>query len=518
MAGKAPSRADYGCRAEISRGRLRQGRVLAVLASAVAAWGSAALPAAGATTGGAVPAARAAVPAAGSWGRAIEVPGLGVLNKGGNASVSEVSCASPGNCAAGGSYRDQHRKDQGFVASERNGRWGRAIEVPGLGALNGGGADVISVSCGSAGNCGAGGSYSLGVPGHGEISSPFVVTERRGRWGKVVTIGFQSGAQVGEVNSVSCTSAGNCLAGGDAGDCYCTNSHAFVVQERAGRWRSFRSVPGLWALGHLDSWVSSVACSTAGNCTVGGGYVDDNGNLHGFVADERDGAWAKAIEVPGLAALNAGEDAAVVSVACASAGNCAGGGYYADGDQNFHGFVASESNGVWGTAIEVPGLAALNKGGDAGVNSVACPSSGSCVAGGAYADGIVPPRPSGHLHGFVAVEQTGAWGTAIQVPGLAALNKGGRDTFVTDVSCAPAGGCAAGGYYFDRSGHHQGFVVSESNGVWGRAIELPGLGALNTGGYAVVDTLSCRAPGACAAGGTYRDSHRHRQGFVTQAR
>ncbi|HEX2322792.1 MAG TPA: hypothetical protein VHJ18_27770 [Streptosporangiaceae bacterium] len=44
--------------------------------------------------------------AAGPWGRAIEVPGLGALNKGADAidvsGVSSFSCASAGNCAAGG--------------------------------------------------------------------------------------------------------------------------------------------------------------------------------------------------------------------------------------------------------------------------------------------------------------------------------------------------------------------------------------------------------------------------------
>ena len=98
---------------------------------------------------------------AGSWGRAIAVPGLGALNKRGAAEVTSVSCASAGNCAAGGHYADRHGNQQGFVASERNGRWGTAIEVPGLGALNPGGyADVVSVSCGSAGNCAAGGYYA----------------------------------------------------------------------------------------------------------------------------------------------------------------------------------------------------------------------------------------------------------------------------------------------------------------------------------------------------------------------
>jgi hypothetical protein len=40
------------------------------------------------------------------------------------------------------------------------------------------------------------------------------------------------------------------------------------------------------------------------------------------------------------------------------------------------------------------------------------------------------------------------------------------------VSCATAGACAAGGYYFDRSHHPQVFVASENNGVWGMAIQV----------------------------------------------
>jgi hypothetical protein len=43
------------------------------------------------------------------WGRAVEVPGLGSLNKGGNAGANSVSCASPGSCTAGGSYTDRSR-------------------------------------------------------------------------------------------------------------------------------------------------------------------------------------------------------------------------------------------------------------------------------------------------------------------------------------------------------------------------------------------------------------------------
>jgi len=128
---------------------MRRQRVMLVVAGAAAAWCAA--PLAVACAGG--------VSAAGSWGEAIEVPGTGKLNAGGNAYVNAVSCASPGNCAAGGTYTDGSGYIQAFMASEVNGRWRPAIEVPGTGKLNKGGgpASVNSVSCASPGNCAAGG-------------------------------------------------------------------------------------------------------------------------------------------------------------------------------------------------------------------------------------------------------------------------------------------------------------------------------------------------------------------------
>jgi hypothetical protein len=122
--------------------------------------------------------------------------------------------------------------------------------------------------------------------------------------------------------------------------------------------------------------VSSVSYASAGNCAAGGSYTAPDGHhQQGFVASEKNGRWGKAIEVPGLAALNKGGDAEVVSVSCGSAGNCAAGGY---SDQ---GFVASEKNGICGKAIEVPGLAALSNE-NAAVDSVSCASAGNCAASG----------------------------------------------------------------------------------------------------------------------------------------
>jgi hypothetical protein len=470
-----------------------------VVAAAAAVWCAAPMAVSAAPAGGAV--ARA-----GTWRPAIEVPGLGSLNNGGQALLLSVSCGSAGNCAASGSYTDGHGHRQAFVVSERNGIWRKAIEVPGSGALNaGGGAFAISVSCASAGNCAVGGFYTDGSA-HGQA---FVVSERNGIWGKARQVPGSGALNVGgdaEVTSVSCASAGNCAAGGD----YSNGSghiQVFVVSERNGIWGKARQVPGSGALDVGGAIVRSVSCASAGNCAAGGFYTDGHGNLQAFVVSERNGTWHTAIEVPGSGTLNKGGFASVRSVSCRSAGNCAAGGSYKDGSGHLQAFVVSEQNGTWRKAIEVPGFGALNAGGDAEVDSVSCASAGNCAAGGFYTD------DHGHFQAFVVTEQNGTWRKAIEVPGSGALDAGG-DAGVNSVSCASAGNCSAGGGYAGSSGHFQAFVASETNGRWGKAIEVPGSGTLNKGGDANVSSVSCRSAGNCAAGGSYKDRSGNLQAFV----
>lgn len=74
--------------------------------------------------------------------------------------------------------------------------------------------------------------------------------------------------------------------------------------------------------------------------------------------------------------------------------HCATGGFYIDGSKHEQAFVASEANGAWRNAVEVPGSGTLNAG-DASVTSVSCRSAGICAVGGTYTDG------SGHTQAFV---------------------------------------------------------------------------------------------------------------------
>ena len=430
-----------------------------------------------------------------SWGKAIEVPGTAVLNTGKDAATTSVSCAAAGNCVAAGYYR-HGSSHEAFVAREKNGVWGKAIEVRGTAALNRGGDALLgSVSCASRGNCTAGGFYT---DGSGHVQA-FVVDEKKGVWRKAIEVPGTAVLNTrgsAEVTSVSCASAGNCAAGG-----YYSNGsgsgrrQVFVASEKNGVWRKAIEVPGTASLNRGgDAWLNSVSCASAGNCAASGYYHRSSENQQAFVVDEKNNVWRTAIRVPGTAALNTGQYATVNSVACASAGNCAAGGEYTDSSSETHrAFVVDETNGVWGSAVEVPGTAALDSSGAARVESVSCSSAGNCSAGGGYGR-----KDSG---AFVADENNGVWETAIEVPGLATLNTG-NNASVSSVSCGSAGNCAAGGWYVGSHGYRT-FLAGEASGVWGNAVVVRGIAAFNRSGLARAISVSCVSAGNCVSGGFY---------------
>jgi hypothetical protein len=287
----------------------------------------------------------------GTYGQAQEVPTAAPLNAL-SAEIDSMSCASAGNCTAGGQYVDSSGRFQVFVVSEANGNWGQAEQVPNTGNLNAGGsAGFTSVSCASAGNCSAGGLYT---DGSGHLQA-FVVSQAGGNWGQAEEVPNTATLNTGgnaRIESVSCASAGNCSAGG-----YYTASsgqQAFVVSQAGGNWGQAKEVPGTATLnkGH-NAATDSVSCASAGNCSAGGYYTASG--LQAFVVSQAGGNWGQAKELPGTAALNTGGSAAIDSVSCASAGNCSAGGTYADSSGHYQALVDSQTGGTWSQAEEVPG-------------------------------------------------------------------------------------------------------------------------------------------------------------------
>src|SRR5215469_860504 len=386
----------------------------------------------------------------GHWGTAEEVPGTASLNRGGEAQIFSLSCARPGDCSGGGYYTGRHRRSEAFVVTQVNGRWGSAEQVPGTAALNkAGNAETYAVSCTSAGNCGAGGRYES----HPGSYQAFVVTEQRGRWSRAEEVpgtGALNKGGMATVNSISCPSAGNCSAGG----AYASRpalSQLFVVTQRHGRWGKAEQAPGTAGLSKdIDDAVYSISCTSAGTCAASAQYADQSSSFQALILTERNGKWAKALRVRGLAGFGA-SNSALGDMSCPSAGNCTTGGwYYVPAVGHIQAFVISERQGRWGMAQNVPGLAVLNAGNNAQVQPVACRSAGNCSAGGYYMESF------GHSAAFVVNQINGRWGTAEEVPGIAALNTGNLATVVS-ISCAPKGTCSAGGAYQDSAGY-QAFV------------------------------------------------------------
>ena len=311
----------------------------------------------------------------------------------------------------------------------------------------------------------------------------------------------------GEIDSVSCGAAGNCAAGGyytDSSDRY----QAFVANEVNGVWRSAIQVPGLSSINTGGrATVMSVSCASAGDCSAGGYYtlptsapISANGNFQAFVVNETGGRWGAAQLVPGLAALDTerGPDQ-VWSLSCTEPGDCSAGGSYTptavgDGD---NAFVVTETNGRWGTAEALPGLAALRSYPSAQVVSVSCSSPGYCGVAGDYGGFLGRTQP------FVATETGGFWGDAAAVAGLSAISPDNGENQAVALSCTAQGDCSLAGNGSATGGYNWPFVVSETGGTWGTAEPVPGLSKVDPDHEADLTSISCGADGNCAAGGSY---------------
>ncbi len=453
---------------------------------------------------------RAAATAPIHWGKAQPVPGLAALNKGYNARVNSLSCWASGDCAAGGSYTDVHGRAQAFVVIERRGRWAAAIEVPGTAVLNkGGNAAVSDVSCARTTACAAVGTYT----DQAGNQQWFSAGERGGRWAKAAPVPDPALAAV-VISTVWCAPGGLCAAGGSfTGATGITQ--AWLMTETDGRWHTAMEVPGISALNVAYASVNAVACSSAGNCAAGGTYVftttapvetppyyASSWGYSAFVVTEKGGKWGTAEQVPSMMAINVGWNANLSLMACASAGNCtASGGYlpnvvgpdppvYCDpGDPTCPKiFTVSEVHGTWRSA---------RGSGFSDGNALTCIAPDDCVLGGDV--------DNNNTSASVATETSGTWGKLLKLSGVGVAYCTCDAATVASLSCSSAGYCAAGG----ENGGYSAFVATERRGTWGKGVTPSGMpDQYSPTSFTVgarVNAVAC-PPGIdlCVAGGFYR--------------
>jgi hypothetical protein len=192
------------------------------------------------------------------------------------------------------------------------------------------------------------------------------------------------------------------------------------------------------------------------------------------VLNQSSGVWAKGIKVPlpGDAATNPA--ASLYQVSCPAAGSCTAVGSYVDNAGHAQGLLLNESAGSVTGSLRAPLPADAGANPDESVNAVSCPSVGNCGAVGTYND------QGTNRQGLLLTESSGAWAPALRapLPADAGTNPG---VFLDTVSCPSVGTCGAGGSYFDGLAHGHGLLLNAAPASPGLSVSAPGTGTTGTG-------------------------------------
>ncbi|HUD39485.1 MAG TPA: hypothetical protein VMR14_21490 [Streptosporangiaceae bacterium] len=240
----------------------------------------------------------------GAWGKAIPVPGLAALSHGEPIDSESISCPSPGNCGAAGSYYSFALADKAFVVTERHGVWGKVEPVrdPPRTGFN-----VSQESCPAAGNCVAAG-YGYSMNSNGDES--LVVTQAHGRWGQAEVLPGSAKHGGGGIDVLACPAVGACAA---QGVFYVgMQSEPFVATEKDGTWHTAQTVAGFSPSDAGQWWLG---CAAAGRCVLAGDVRTDN-HYQSATAELAGGRWGRAEILPGILTLEGKQGSGIDSVSC----------------------------------------------------------------------------------------------------------------------------------------------------------------------------------------------------------
>jgi hypothetical protein len=305
------------------------------------------------------------------------------------------------------------------------------------------------VSCSTAGNCTAGGFFSNIF----NQQIPFYINETNGSWGPASYVANTAGITAplampftAALSSLSCWGTNTCAGGGFYEDSSSHLQPLLYLHEEA------FPVPSAETLNVGGaSTISSVSCDAQGYCGAVGFYDDTSGVAQAFVMNGGDSGFGSAIAIPVDGIRFGGVAGDLTSVACSSKGNCSAVGNYSDPAGEIHGFTVTETNGTWGSAQPLPNIYLF--GPESELTSVSCTGAGDCMAGGLYGD-----LATNSFQALVMVGlKMGGWQPAIEAPGTASLDWAANASVIS-TSCSLDGYCAAGGTYLDENGNYQSFV------------------------------------------------------------
>jgi hypothetical protein len=206
--------------------------------------------------------------------------------------------------------------------------------APPKAASRGGFMILTSLACWSTGNCVAVGRYdnARGAP------LPLVATETHGVWSRASELALPAGANTTAVllenaglTAVGCTNAGTCTAVGNYTPASGYDVLPMVTSYVHGTWTRPAPITPPSASGTLAE-LSSIACASSGDCAAVGQYANNNGLNVPLVATETSEAWeqARTLKLPAGANVPANPDVqnGLVCVTYAGQGNYVASGFY----------------------------------------------------------------------------------------------------------------------------------------------------------------------------------------------
>jgi len=210
----------------------------------------------------------------GTWGKAQLLDMT--LGLAGTAGVTAISCFNETTCTVGG---DQYNGNyQAFVASEVNGVWGPTQQV--AANLTSDDISVTAIQCNDINNCLVAGTTIA------TNQQAFVASEVNGVWGPAQLVATNLGdVATPTIGLAACPTATNCAVGGSYYVLASRSSKAFVESEAAGVWGLAIVLPKVPHV--LSSQLDSLSCTSGGNCKASGIY----NKTKVFTTKEISGGW-----------------------------------------------------------------------------------------------------------------------------------------------------------------------------------------------------------------------------------
>jgi hypothetical protein len=355
---------------------------------------------------------------AGAW-TAVQAPlpagAVGYPNE-----LTSISCWSVGNCIALGQFEVEGEFTYGFIDTLSSGTWTNTPEpVPAYGgALDS--EYLSSVSCLSGANCVAVGEYR--ADSTDGFSRGVIETLSGGAWG----LTFQSDVNGSGLVSITCPTVDACFAvGGNTIDTF-----------SGGTWKEVAAP--LPVNGTNIVQLNSVSCPSIDVCAAVGSYQQTSSGLYGILETLSGGSWTAT-----NAAMPSGitsPDIYLTSVACPSTGTCVAVGFYQNSAGHFSSLMETWLAGNWtNTAAPGPPILGANATQFDYLESIACPTTGTCIAVGAYSN-------QNGSYGLIDTLSNGTW-TSLTAPEPSNTTIDGDGSELSSVICFPVVSCIAVGQY-----------------------------------------------------------------------